>query len=97
MLGLMIVAAAVAIYAAVQSRLGTTILSGPLIFVTLGLALSSEGLGVLDLDLDTTTVTILLKVTLVILLFTEASELKPRGMRGEISISGRLLGLGMPL
>jgi len=96
MLGLTIVAAAVAIYAAIQSRLRTTILSGPLIFVTLGLVLSSEGLGVLDLDLDTGTVTILLKTTLVILLFTEASELKPRRMRGEISIPGRLLGLGMP-
>lgn len=67
-----------------------------MIFVTLGLALSSEGLGVLDLDLDTDTVTILLKTTLVVLLFTEASELKPREMRGEISIPGRLLGLGMP-
>ena len=97
MLGLTIVAAAIAIYAAFQSRLGTTILGGPLIFVTLGLVLSNEGLGVLDLDLDTGTVTILLKATLVILLFTEASELEPRRMRGEISIPGRLLGLGMPL
>jgi NhaP-type Na+/H+ or K+/H+ antiporter len=96
MLGLTIVAAAVAIYAAFQSRLRTTIVGGPLVFVILGLALSSEGLGVLDLDIDTGIVTILLKATLVILLFTEASELKPRRMRGEISIPGRLLGIGMP-
>jgi NhaP-type Na+/H+ or K+/H+ antiporter len=82
MLGLTIIAASVAIYAAIQNRLRTTVLSGPLIFVALGLALSSEGLGILDLDLDTDTVTILLKATLVILLFTEAAALEPRRIEG---------------
>ena len=97
MLGLTIVAAALALYGAFQSRLRSTVLSGPLLFLALGLVLSPSALGIVDLSVDTTTVQILLKSTLVILLFTEASHMDVTAVRREAPITARLLGFGMPL
>ena len=97
MLGLTIVAAAVAVYGAFQSRLRSTVLSGPLLFLALGLVLSPSVLGIVDLSVDTTTVQILLKSTLVVLLFTEASHMEVTTVRREVPITARLLGFGMPL
>ena len=97
MLGLTIVAAAVALYGAFQGRLRSTVLSGPLLFLALGLVLSPSVLGIVDLSVDTTTVQILLKSTLVVLLFTEASHMEVTTLRREAPITARLLGFGMPL
>jgi NhaP-type Na+/H+ or K+/H+ antiporter len=97
MLGLGIVAGVIAFYAIVQRRLTTTVVSGPLLLMVLGLVLSPQGLGLVDLEIDASVAQILLKATLVILLFTEASELEPRRIFREAVLPSRLLVVGMPL
>jgi len=96
-LGLVVVSAGVVAYAAMRKRLSTTILTGPLLFLGLGLVLSSKVLGVVDLDLDATAAQVILKATLVIILFTEASELDARKLRSEAVLDVRLLAFAMPL
>lgn len=97
MIALAVMAAVVVAYSLLQRRLSKTILSGPLIFVVFGLIASSDALGLFTLDLDAELVQILLKATLVVLLFTEASELPPRHVIREASLPGRLLLVAMPL
>ena len=97
MLALAIAAAALVLYALSQSRLRNTVLSGPLLFLLLGVLMSPEVFGGFTLELDDETITVLLKVTLVLLLFTEASELRARRLRSEASIPSRLLLVAMPL
>ena len=97
MLALAVAAAALVLYAVFQNRLSNTVLSGPLLFLLLGVLMSPEVFGGFTLDLDDETITVLLKVTLVLLLFTEASELRARRLRSEVSIPSRLLLIGMPL
>ena len=97
MVSLAIVLGVVVVYALVASRLSRTIISGPVIFVTFGVLISEEGLGLFTLELDAELVQALLKATLVVLLFTEASELRAGQLREEAFIPGRLLFVALPL
>jgi len=56
MLGLGIVAGVIAFYAIVQRRLTTTVVSGPLLLMVLGLVLSPQGFGLVDLEIDASVV-----------------------------------------
>jgi NhaP-type Na+/H+ or K+/H+ antiporter len=84
-------------YAILSRRFSTTSLSGPIVFVTLGLVMSDQVLGIFTVELDEEIIQILLKATLVVLLFTEASELRIGTLRAERSIPTRLLLIAMPL
>jgi NhaP-type Na+/H+ or K+/H+ antiporter len=84
-------------YAILSRRFSTTSLSGPIVFVTLGLVMSDQVLGIFTVELDEDIIQILLKATLVLLLFTEASELRLGTLRAERSIPTRLLLIAMPL
>jgi NhaP-type Na+/H+ or K+/H+ antiporter len=97
MIGLTVVAAAIAVHEALRERFAASIFTGPMLMVGLGLLLSSQLLGVVSLDIDETSAQIVLKATLVILLFTEASEMDARVVRSEAGLSVRLLLAAMPL
>jgi NhaP-type Na+/H+ or K+/H+ antiporter len=84
-------------YALISKRLTATSLSGPIVFVTLGLVLSDQVLGIFTLQLDGEVVQTMLKATLVLLLFTEASEMRLDHLRSERLIPTRLLVIAMPL
>ena len=84
-------------YAILSRRFSTTSLSGPIVFVTLGLIMSDQVLGIFTVELDGDVIQILLKATLTLLLFTEASELRIGTLRSERSIPTRLLLIAMPL
>lgn len=84
-------------YAILSRRFSTTSLSGPIVFVTLGLVMSDQVLGIFTVELDEEIIQILLKATLVVLLFTEASELRIGTLHAERSLPTRLLLIAMPL
>jgi NhaP-type Na+/H+ or K+/H+ antiporter len=84
-------------YALLSRRFSTTALSGPIVFVTLGLVMSDQVLGIFTVEMGEDIIQILLKATLVLLLFTEASELRIGTLRAERSIPTRLLLIAMPL
>lgn len=95
--GITILASFLFLYAVSSKRLALTILTGPLLFASLGWAMGPDGLAVIDLPEDVALTTVLLEATLVLVLFTDAMGINTSRWREEASIPGRLLGIGLPL
>ena len=95
--GLVLVAGALFVYSVVSRRLSTTIFTGPIIFVSLGLLLGPEAAGWVELELNTGIIELLLEATLVLVLFSDAMSINTSRWRQEASVPGRLLGVGLPL
>ncbi|MGI9666762.1 MAG: cation:proton antiporter [Acidimicrobiia bacterium] len=90
------IAALYVAYGLFSKRLGTTIVTGPMIFVTVGFVLSSAGLGVIDAESGDHIITILLEATLAIVLFSDAAVINSTNWRKEAFIPIRLLVIGLP-
>ena len=78
------------------SRLQRAGLTAPIVFVAAGFLLA-EGLGILDLALEPHLVKVIAEVTLVWVLFADASRVRPSQFRRDLGLYGRLLGVGLPL
>jgi len=92
-----IVACALVAFAAVSRRLGTSWLTGTIVFTAIGLLLGPEVLDLVvpDGPIVFEVLSILLTGTLVVVLFTDASAINS-SWRDDI-IPARLLGIGLPL
>lgn len=84
-------------YALVSRRLAGTPVTAAIVFVTLGLAIGSEGLDLVDLAPGSSTLRLLVEVTLALLLFSDAAGLDARRLAREAALPVRLLGLALPL
>lgn len=86
-------------FALVEKRLSTTPITGPIVFVALGLLASGDAVGIIEADEGAMVFVVnsLFQGTLALLLFTDASELHFRSWRRDASLPGRLLGIGLPL
>jgi NhaP-type Na+/H+ or K+/H+ antiporter len=84
-------------YAVVSRRLSTTIITGPMFFVTAGLILGPELVGFLEFERSPEDVSLLFEATLALVLFSDASAINSTNWRSQTSIPGRLLGWGLPL
>lgn len=92
-----IVAALVLGYALVSERLAKLSVSGPFVFVLAGIALGPAGLDWVGGGFEHGGVEILAEVTLVLILFVDATRIDLRVLRRQIAIPARLLGVGLPL
>jgi NhaP-type Na+/H+ or K+/H+ antiporter len=79
-----------------STRLGRLDLSAPIVFVSVGLLLS-EGLHVIEPEVSHEAVQVLAEVTLVWVLFADASRVGLRALREDRGLYTRLLGVGLPL
>ncbi len=93
---LIILAAVALTFGLFSRRLEATLLTPPMLFVGLGMLFASEGLGWLNLG-TTELVDRLAEVTLILVLFTDASRIDVRALSQEKGLPIRLLGIGMPL
>jgi sodium/hydrogen antiporter len=84
-------------YAGVSRRLERTILTGPIVFVSVGLLVGGEALGWFGLQIGSGTVRALAEATLTLVLFTDASRINLGALRREVALPARLLGIGLPL
>jgi NhaP-type Na+/H+ or K+/H+ antiporter len=86
-------------FALVEKRLATTPITGPMIFVALGLLASSGGLGILEAESTdvVSIVDVVFQGTLILVLFTDAAALNFSSWRKDAALPGRLLGIGLPL
>lgn len=83
-------------YAIVSKRLTTTPISGPMVFVGLGVA--GYAFGVLDpTQVEGSGVGEILELTLALLLFTDATKIHVRSWEADMDLPTRLLTIGMPL
>lgn len=83
-------------YALVSKRLTTTPISGPMLFVGLGVA--GYAFGLFDtFQVDGSGIGEVLELTLAILLFTDATKVHVRSWEFDMDLPTRLLAIGMPL
>lgn len=86
-------AAVVIVYVSFSASAGRVYLSAPMIFMLVGFAFGSHSF----YTVDAATMKIVAEVTLALLLFHGAAELKPHDLRRESIITGRLLLIALPL
>ncbi|GAA3761312.1 cation:proton antiporter [Salinactinospora qingdaonensis] len=84
-------------YGLISGRTQGTPLTGPIVFVTVGLGLGTVGMGLLTGTAVEPVVRILAESTLVFVLFTDAVRIELPVLRREYGFPLRLLGIGMPL
>lgn len=95
---LMIAVAAVLLgFGLVSRRAERGIVTPPMVFVALGLAVGGWGLDWLALGLDDPFLDGLGKLALILVLFTDASRIDLQSLRAEASLPARLLAIGLPL
>jgi NhaP-type Na+/H+ or K+/H+ antiporter len=93
---LTLAAGAVLAYALLARRLSSTAITAPLFFVAVGL-IAGPGLGLVEPAVGTSVLVPVLEAALVMVLFADAADMDLRRWTAEPSLSGRLLGIGLPL
>ncbi len=92
-----VVAAVILGFGLISGRVQKSILTAPLVFVGVGLMLGEHGIGLLDLEIDESLIHTLAELTLVLVLFTDATRINLKRLASEHNLPVRLLLLGMPL
>jgi NhaP-type Na+/H+ or K+/H+ antiporter len=90
------IAVAVLAYSLVSKRLASTVVTAPIFFAAIGL-LAGPVLGLVDIAADEELLVLILEAALVMVLFADSSGLDVRRWTKEARLSGRLLGIGLPL
>jgi NhaP-type Na+/H+ or K+/H+ antiporter len=91
------VALALLAFAAVSGRLEGTSITAPMVFTAFGLLVGVDALGLVEPAPTGETVKLLAEATLTLVLFSDASRIDVRALRGEVAVPARLLGIGLPL
>jgi NhaP-type Na+/H+ or K+/H+ antiporter len=95
---ILIVLAVVAIYALMSRWVELSIITLPMIFTGLGLALGGIGLDLVPMNVGNEVVHAIAEITLVLVLFSDASGVKRKTLSGaNVTIPLRMLLIGMPL
>jgi NhaP-type Na+/H+ or K+/H+ antiporter len=94
---LAIVAAVVFAWGTLSARLERFDVTAPIIFVLVGLVLTHGPLAVLGYAPSPELVKALAEITLVLVLFSDASRVRLRDLRSDMGLCVRLLGIGLPL
>ena len=81
----------------ISGRIENSFITAPMVFVCFGLVLGRWGVGAVPDNIETPIVHLLATITLVLVLFTDASRIDLRLLRREHDLPVRLLGLGLPL
>jgi len=82
-------------YGYISAFLAKINISGPMVFTTVGLLLSSLVFGVVDSKPNSEFITITTEIALIIVLFSDASSLNLKQLQWELPV--RLLFIGLPL
>lgn len=86
-----------AAYALASRRLSTTSISAAMVFVGSGIAIGPVGLNLISLSKDTEALRTLVEAALTLVLFTDATTVRPAGLRSGGALPGRLLSIGLVL
>ena len=87
----------IVVYSLVAARLEHLWVTGPIVFLLLGLLLSPEALAVVDIGVLSEIVRVTAVVTLTLLLFSDASTVDLAALRRDAGTPMRLLLIGLPL
>ena len=84
-------------WAILAERLAARNLTGPLVFLVAGLLLANPSWGIVSVDVESSTVHHLAEITLALLLFADASAVPLAAARHDLTLTTRLLAIGLPL
>lgn len=94
----LIVLGVVAIYALMARWIELSVITLPMIFTGLGIALGGTGLDLVPMGADNEVIHAFVEITLVLVLFSDASGVKRQNLSGgNVTIPLRMLLIGMPL
>lgn len=94
---LLIIVAVIALYCLLSRKVEASIITLPMIFAGLGILLGQFGFNHIDQHIERKVVHTLAEVTLILVLFADASRVKGQSLRINSGIPLRMLLIGMPL
>lgn len=92
-----IVSLAIILYSLVSARLRQSVITAPIVFVSFGLLVGNAGFRMLEFRLEHDAIHLLAELTLIVVLFTDASRIDLNLLRREHDLPVRLLTIGLPL
>ena len=81
----------------ISGRLQKTVITPPMMFVLFGLLIGPTLFGVMDAEIENDVINFIAEITLIVILFTDASRIDLKLLRREHDIPIRLLAIGLPL
>lgn len=94
---LFLIGLCILLFGLISGRIEGSILTPPMFFVALGVMAGRWGLGLAPTSLETSLIDMLATITLVLVLFTDASRIDLSLLRHEHNLPVRLLVIGLPL
>ena len=94
---ILIIALIVLLYGIFSKKLETVNISGPMIFLVVGVAISPLGLNLSDVSIDADLVKSMAEIALILVLFTDSASINLSTFKHKWRISARLLSIGLPL
>ncbi len=94
---LAIIALFILCYGFISKRVQSTIITPTMVFVIFGIIIGKEALGIFDTELESSIIHTIAELTLIIILFTDASRIDLKQLVREHTIPVRLLLYGLPL
>ncbi len=92
-----IIALIILVYGSFSKFLQHKNISGPMVFLLVGLLLSPLFLNLIDIPLDSAVIKIIAEVALIVVLFSDSSSLNLKNLKTDWRIPTRLLAIGLPL
>ncbi len=96
-LNLLLVICGIALFSLFSGPISRGNITPPMAFVGLGLILSPIGLGWIDLDAGNQVIHVIAEITLILVLFTDATRINLKVLWSDHDVPMRLLFVGMPL
>ncbi len=87
----------IAAFSLVSRRIEQFIITLPIVFTAIGLALGELGAELVPMEAETEIIHTIAEVTLILILFSDASRVSFKRLRGDLAIPARMLMIGMPL
>ncbi len=95
-LAFVVIAVGILGFALISGRVQRSVITPPMVFVVFGFVVA-RGLGVIDVEIEHPLIQTLAELTLVLVLFTDASRIDLKLLRREHDLPIRLLVIGLPL
>jgi NhaP-type Na+/H+ or K+/H+ antiporter len=93
---LAIVALFIFIYSLIAGRIERSVISGPMVFVTVGFLIGPSAFGWIDGDASSSDLRTMADLTLALILFTDAANTNMSILKRQYKIPARMLLLGLP-
>ncbi|MDF1880038.1 cation:proton antiporter [Sulfurimonas sp. MAG313] len=94
---ILVVSLIVFLYGLFSKKLETLNISGPMIFLIVGVIVSPLGFDIANLSIDANIVKNIAEIALVLVLFTDSASINIKTFKHKWKVSARLLTIGLPL